>query len=138
MWRHIWCGEGGILRNVIKNSISQTVLVMMMGSLYNLCTHITVDSCIWRFCLIVVGFPLFLFHHFLETMVLSKSLISRIFLKPNQFWFQKNDGENINWRQKEIVGKMHKMIIQLLIPFTWNVNAPWYLFYRNTYGYLNW
>ena len=33
---------------------------------------------------------------FLETMLLSESLISRIFLKPNRFWFQKNDGKNIN------------------------------------------
>ena len=31
---------------------------------------------------------------FLETMVLSESLISRIFLKPNRFWFQKNDGKS--------------------------------------------
>ena len=27
-------------------------------------------------------------------MVLSESLISRIFLKPNRFWFQKNDGKS--------------------------------------------
>ena len=26
-------------------------------------------------------------------LCLSKSLISRIFLKPNRFWFQKNDGQ---------------------------------------------
>ena len=31
--------------------------------------------------------------------------ISKIFLKPNRFWFQKNDGKNIDWRQKEMVGK---------------------------------
>ena len=40
-------------------------------------------------------FPLFLFHPFLETMLLSESLISRIFLKPNG-WFQKNDEKNID------------------------------------------
>ena len=39
-----------------------------------------------------IGFLLFLFHPFLETMLLPESLISRIFLKPNRFWFQKNDG----------------------------------------------
>ena len=53
-----------------------------------------------------VGFPLFLFQPFLKTMLLSESLISRIFLKPNRFWFQKNDGKNIDWSQKEILGKM--------------------------------
>ena len=46
------------------------------------------------------GFPLFLFHPFLETMLLSESLIYRIFLKsnlkPNRFWFQTNDGKNID------------------------------------------
>ena len=57
-----------------------------------------------------VGFALFLFHPCLETSLLSQSLISRIFLKPNRFWFQKNDGKNIDWRQKEMLGKMHKMI----------------------------
>ena len=36
--------------------------------------------------------------------------MSRIFLKPNRFWFGKNDGKNIDLSQKEIVGKMHKMI----------------------------
>ena len=43
-----------------------------------------------------IGFPLFLFHPFLETMLLSESLISRIVLKPNRFWFQKNDEKNID------------------------------------------
>ena len=33
---------------------------------------------------------------FLETMLLSENLIPRIFLKPNRFWFQKNDGKNID------------------------------------------
>ena len=28
--------------------------------------------------------------------------------------------ENIDWRQKEMIGKMHKMIKQLLPSFTWN------------------
>ena len=53
-----------------------------------------------------VGFPFFL----LETMLLSWSLISRILQKPNGFCLQKNDGKYIDWRQKEMVGKMHKMI----------------------------
>ena len=35
------------------------------------------------------GFPFLLFHPFLGTMLLSKSLISSIFLKPDIFWFQK-------------------------------------------------
>ena len=43
-----------------------------------------------------IGFPLFLFHPFLETMFLSENLISKKFLKPNRFWFQKNDGKNID------------------------------------------
>ena len=60
---------------------------------------------------------LFLFHPYLETMLLSEGLISRIFLKPNWLWFQKNDGKNIEWRQKEMLGKMYKMIKQLLTPF---------------------
>ena len=55
---------------------------------------------------------LFLFHPFLETMILSKSLISRIFLKPNRLWFQKNDGKYIDAQ------KMHKMIKKILTPFT--------------------
>ena len=41
------------------------------------------------------------------------------FLKPNQFWFQKRDGKNIDWHQKEMLCKMHKMMKQLLAPFTW-------------------
>ena len=41
------------------------------------------------------GFPLFLFHIFLGTIFLSKSLISGIFFKSNQ-WFQKNDAKNID------------------------------------------
>ena len=67
-----------------------------------------------------VGFSLFLFHPFLQTMLLSKSLISRFFLESNQFWFQENDRKNIDWLQKEMVGKMHKVILLLLTPFTWN------------------
>ena len=43
-------------------------------------------------------------------MLLSESLISIIFLKPNQFWFQKNDGKNMDWGQNEMLGKIHKMI----------------------------
>ena len=31
----------------------------------------------------------------------------------------KNDGKNIDWCQKEMAGRMHKMIKQLLKPFTW-------------------
>ena len=42
-----------------------------------------------------VGFPLFVSHPFLETMLLSESLISRIFLKRNRFWFQNNVGKII-------------------------------------------
>ena len=40
------------------------------------------------------GFPLFLFYPFIETMLLSESLI--FFLKPNPFWFQKNDGKDLD------------------------------------------
>ena len=47
-------------------------------------------------------------------------MISIIFLKPNRFWFKTNDGKNIDRRQKEMIGKMHEMIKQLLTPFTRN------------------
>ena len=66
-----------------------------------------------------VDFPLFLFHLFLETMLLSIFYLE-FFLKSNRFWFQKNDGKNIGWRHKEMVGKMHKMIktIYMKLDFT--------------------
>ena len=38
--------------------------------------------------------------------------------------FEKNDGKNIDWRQKEMVGKMHKMIKQLLTQITWKKDFP--------------
>ena len=60
-----------------------------------------------------VGCLLFPFYPFLETMLSSENLISRIFLKHNRFCFQKNDVKNIDRRQKEMVGKMHKIIKQL-------------------------
>ena len=41
-------------------------------------------------------FPLYLFHPFLETMLLSESMTSRIFLKTYRFWFQKIDGKNVD------------------------------------------
>ena len=47
---------------------------------------------------------------FLETILWSESLISRIFKKPNRFWSQKIEGKIIDWRQKEMLGKMHKII----------------------------
>ena len=67
-----------------------------------------------------IAFPLFLFHPFLETKILSKSLISRTFLKPNRLRFQKNAWKIIDSSQKALVGKMHKLIKQLLPLFTWN------------------
>ena len=54
--------------------------------------------------------PFVFLSSFLETMLLSESLISIIFLKPNQFWFQKNDGKNMEWGQNEMLGKINKMI----------------------------
>ena len=54
-------------------------------------------------------FPLYLFHPFLETMLLSESMTSRIFLKTYRFWFQKIDGKNVDCHDKEMFGKMHKM-----------------------------
>ena len=39
----------------------------------------------------------FLFYPFFETMLLSKSLISKFFLKPNRFWFQVNFGKYMDW-----------------------------------------
>ena len=37
-----------------------------------------------------------LFFVSLKIMLLSESLISLIFLKPNRFWFQKHNGKNID------------------------------------------
>ena len=64
-----------------------------------------------------VGCLLFPFYPFLETMLSFENLVSRIFLKHNRFCFQKNDVKNIDRRQKEMVGKMHKIIKQLSRPF---------------------
>ena len=57
-----------------------------------------------------VGCLLFPFYPFLETMLSSENLISRIFLKHNRL--------NIDRRQKEMVGKMRKITKQLLTPLT--------------------
>ena len=47
------------------------------------------------------AFLCFSFILFVETMLLSKSLISRSFLKPNRFWLPKNNRKNIdNVRRK--------------------------------------
>ena len=73
------------------------------------------SSCRWCFLFNwQVDFPLFLFYPLLETMLLSKSLISRMFLKPNR--------------------KMHKIIKQLLTLFKWNqFLAALYLFASKVY-----
>ena len=45
----------------------------------------------YDFCLIKMSAFLY---PFLEKMLSSKSLISIMFLEPNQFWLQENDGKN--------------------------------------------
>ena len=55
-------------------------------------------------------FPLFLFHPFLETMLLSESLISRIFLKPililKKWWKKYRLTSERNIRKIEQNGKI--------------------------------
>ena len=64
------------------------------------------------FCKLRRRFSFVSLSSFLETILLSKTLISRIFLKPNQFSFQKKKmmEKNIDRRKKKMVEKMRKML----------------------------
>ena len=81
--------EGGVSQQIMQEDPMKSDLLTVI----HLFVSITIsDVFLWSIFMTKdswdVSYPKFLFHPSSETILLSKSLISRIFLKPNWFWFQ--------------------------------------------------